>query len=58
LSCEIQQIPYVNLLDVFLILPNSQTHYCIGSTLACVDLPLIVPSKPIIWFGILESFKF
>jgi hypothetical protein len=43
LPCEIPQILYVYFPDVFLILPNSQTHYCIDNTLACVDRPLIIP---------------
>jgi len=41
--CGIQQIPCVNFPDVFSTLPGFQTHCYIGSTLACVDLPLIIP---------------
>src|SRR5574340_779200 len=41
--CGIQQTPCAHFLDAFSTLPNSQTHCYIGSTLACADLPLIVP---------------
>jgi len=41
--CGIQQIPCVHLPGVFSALRGSQTHCYTGSTLACVDLPLIVP---------------
>ena len=41
--CGIRQIPCVHFPDVFSTLLGSQTHCYTGSTLACVDLPLIVP---------------
>ena len=41
--CGTQQIPCEHFPGVFSTLPNSQTHCYIDSTLACADLPLIIP---------------
>ena len=41
--CGIQQIPCVHFPDVFSTLQGSQIHCYTGNTLACADLPLIVP---------------
>src|SRR5574337_93974 len=51
----IPQIPYVTLLDVFLILPGFQTHCCTDSILACAGQPLTKPCNSLVLFVIIES---